>query len=70
MSQHQHLEQVRACLLEHRGSSSAEKHHRLQTLRYLDWLRSPMDEFADPTHVTSSAIVCPSAGPPAIVLHK
>ncbi|MFT5222048.1 MAG: 8-oxo-dGTP pyrophosphatase MutT (NUDIX family), partial [Glaciecola sp.] len=49
---------------------SAEKHHRLQTLRYLDGLRSPMDEFADPTHVTSSAIVCPSAGPPAIVLHK
>lgn len=38
------------------------------TLAYLDWLPAPLDELADPTHVTGSAIVLDAAG--RILLHR
>jgi 8-oxo-dGTP pyrophosphatase MutT (NUDIX family) len=39
-----------------------------RTLAYLDWLAAPLDEHADPTHVTGSAIVVDGAG--RILLHR
>jgi 8-oxo-dGTP pyrophosphatase MutT (NUDIX family) len=39
-----------------------------RTLAYLDWLADPLDEDADPTHVTGSAIVVDAGG--RILLHR
>jgi 8-oxo-dGTP pyrophosphatase MutT (NUDIX family) len=39
-----------------------------QTLAYLDWLPAPLDEHADPTHVTGSAIVVDGDG--RVLLHR
>lgn len=39
-----------------------------RTLTYLDWLSAPLDEQADPTHVTGSAIVVDETG--RILLHR
>jgi 8-oxo-dGTP pyrophosphatase MutT (NUDIX family) len=38
------------------------------TLAYLDWLAAPLDEHADPTHVTGSAIVLDADG--RVLLHR
>jgi 8-oxo-dGTP pyrophosphatase MutT (NUDIX family) len=39
-----------------------------RTVAYLDWLADPLDEHADPTHVTGSAIVLDGRG--RILLHR
>lgn len=64
-----HAAALRDTLLAHQTDSPGEERSRRLTLAYLQWLAAPMDETADPTHVTASAIVVPASGPPAIVLH-
>jgi ADP-ribose pyrophosphatase YjhB (NUDIX family) len=52
-----HLDVLRAQLRAHEPIDAAERRSLRRTLRMLDWLPEPLDEHADPVHVTGSAIV-------------
>jgi 8-oxo-dGTP pyrophosphatase MutT (NUDIX family) len=59
---------LREALRCHVPRDPRERWSRDRTLRLLDWLPSPFDEAADPTHVTGSAIVLDGAG--RVLLHR
>jgi 8-oxo-dGTP pyrophosphatase MutT (NUDIX family) len=48
---------LRAQLRRHAPNDAREAASLRRTVALLDWLRAPLDETADPTHVTGSAIV-------------
>lgn len=52
-----HVDRLRTQLLAHRAREPREQWSLRRTLAMLDWLADPLDETADPTHVTASAIV-------------
>ncbi len=70
MNDGRYVDQIRQALVAHRGASVREESSRRRTLSLLDWLRSPLDEYADPTHVTASAIVLSDEPSPEVVLHR
>ncbi|MFP4636407.1 MAG: NUDIX hydrolase [Nitriliruptoraceae bacterium] len=51
------LPRLLADLVTHRAGDALEARSLARTRRLLDWLDRPLDEHADPTHVTGSAIV-------------
>jgi 8-oxo-dGTP pyrophosphatase MutT (NUDIX family) len=59
---------VRAAVRAHEPGDAREARSCRRTLTYLDWLAAPLDEHADPTHVTGSAIVVDGAG--RVLLHR
>jgi ADP-ribose pyrophosphatase YjhB (NUDIX family) len=63
-----HLDVLRTQLRAHEPVDAAERRSLARTLRMLDWLRDPLDEHADPVHVTGSAIVRDGDG--RILLHR
>jgi 8-oxo-dGTP pyrophosphatase MutT (NUDIX family) len=62
------LATVRAEVAAHVPHDAREAWSCRHTLAYLDWLPAPLDEHADPTHVTGSAIVVDAAG--RVLLHR
>jgi len=60
-------EQVRALVSEHVPASTRETGAKARFLADLDRLADPLSEYADPTHVTASAIVVGTRG---TVLHR
>jgi 8-oxo-dGTP pyrophosphatase MutT (NUDIX family) len=59
---------VRTAVAGHVPGDAREAWSCRQTLAYLDWLAAPLDEHADPTHVTGSAIVLDAGG--RVLLHR
>lgn len=59
---------VRAQLDRHRPLDPIEARSLARTRQLLRWLARPLDEAADPTHVTGSAIVFDDAG--RVLLHR
>jgi 8-oxo-dGTP pyrophosphatase MutT (NUDIX family) len=59
---------VRAQLERHRPSDGVEARSLARTRQLLGWLARPLDEDADPTHVTGSAIVLDADG--RVLLHR
>lgn len=59
---------VLAALEAHRPADPVEARDLVRTLGLVRWLRAPLDEHADATHVTGSAIVTDGRG--GIVLHR
>jgi len=57
-------------LADHVAGDAAERHSIDRTRRLLRWLPSPLDQRADPTHVTGSAIVLGDDGRVALHRHK
>lgn len=60
--------ELRAHLAGHRARDPRERASLRRTLAMLDWLPRPLDEAADPTHVTGSAIVLDGDG--RVLLHR
>ncbi|HSK23866.1 MAG TPA: NUDIX domain-containing protein [Egicoccus sp.] len=60
--------ELRDHLAGHAGRDARERESLRRTLAMLDWLPHPLDETADPTHVTGSAIVLDAEG--RILLHR
>lgn len=52
-----YVDRLRSQLLAHRPREPREERSLRRTLAMLDWLAAPLDETADPTHVTASAVV-------------
>ena len=63
-----HVARLRAQLRDHRPRGPREERSLRRTLALLDWLPAPLDETADPTHVTGSAIVLGGDG--RVLLHR
>lgn len=63
-----HVDRLRRQLRHHEPREAREEHSLRRTLAMLDWLAAPLDEFADPTHVTASAIVL--GGDDRVLLHR
>jgi 8-oxo-dGTP pyrophosphatase MutT (NUDIX family) len=59
---------LRVALVRHRPRDAREASSHRRTLSLLDWLADPLDEHADPTHVTGSAIVVDERG--RVLLHR
>jgi 8-oxo-dGTP pyrophosphatase MutT (NUDIX family) len=59
---------LRGALVRHRPRDAREASSHRRTLSLLDWLADPLDEHADPTHVTGSAIVVDERG--RVLLHR
>jgi 8-oxo-dGTP pyrophosphatase MutT (NUDIX family) len=59
---------LRDALRAHDPRDAQERRSRARSLAFLDWLASPFDEEADPTHVTGSAIVID--GTARVLLHR
>lgn len=59
---------LRALVAAHEPATPREARARRTTLAYLAWLPRPLDEHADPVHVTGSAIVLD--GDDATLLHR
>ncbi|MFP4148247.1 MAG: NUDIX hydrolase [Nitriliruptoraceae bacterium] len=59
---------VRAQLDRHRPLDAPEARSLARTRRLLTWLAAPLDEHADPTHVTGSAIVLDERS--RVLLHR
>jgi 8-oxo-dGTP pyrophosphatase MutT (NUDIX family) len=59
---------LRAALAAHRPRDERERTSLRRTRSLLDWLSAPLDETADPTHVTGSAIVLDRDG--RVLLHR
>ncbi len=53
----EHVDRLRRQLEVHEPREPREARSLQRTLAMLSWLRAPLDETADPTHVTASAIV-------------
>ena len=63
-----HVERLRAQLRAHRPREPREQRSLRRTIALLDWLPAPLDETADPTHVTASAVVLD--GDDRVLLHR
>lgn len=63
-----HVDRLRAQLQAHEPREHREARSLTRTLAMLDWLPTPLDETADPTHVTASAIVLGADG--RVLLHR
>lgn len=63
-----HVDRLRHQLEAHQPREHREARSLQRTLAMLSWLRSPLDETADPTHVTASAIVL--GGDDRVLLHR
>jgi 8-oxo-dGTP pyrophosphatase MutT (NUDIX family) len=59
---------VRTQLERHRPGDGVEVRSLARTRQLLEWLAQPLDEDADPTHVTGSAIVLDADG--RVLLHR
>lgn len=57
-------------LASHTSGDKVEDHHLTRVLRLLQWLASPLDQHADPTHVTGSALVYDDDGRALLHRHK
>lgn len=57
-------------LLAHRPTTVREAGSRATILRYLRWLPRPLDEDADPVHVTASAVVLDGRGHALLHRHR
>ena len=55
-------------LARHRPGDAVEARSLARTLALVAWLPAPLDEYADPTHVTGSAIVLADDG--RVLLHR
>lgn len=62
-----HEEAIRAAVARLRPGDEREARSKARFLAELDRLPCPLDEHADPTHVTTSAVV---VGPRGVVLHR
>lgn len=62
------VDRLRAQLEAHEPREPREVRSLGRTLALLDWLPAPLDELADPTHVTASAIVV--GGDDRVLLHR
>jgi 8-oxo-dGTP pyrophosphatase MutT (NUDIX family) len=62
------LAELRAALAAHTPGDERERMSLRRTRSLLDWLPAPLDETADPTHVTGSAIVLDHDG--RVLLHR
>jgi 8-oxo-dGTP pyrophosphatase MutT (NUDIX family) len=62
------LAQLRDAIVAHEPQDPREARSRQLTLSLLDWLPAPLDQEADPAHVTGSAIVLDQAG--RVLLHR
>lgn len=62
------VDRLRAQLQAHEPREPREVRSLGRTLALLDWLPAPLDETADPTHVTASAIVV--GGDDRVLLHR
>lgn len=60
--------ELRSHLAGHAGRDPRERESLRRTLALLDWLPHPLDQTADPTHVTGSAIVLDGDG--RVLLHR
>lgn len=63
-----HLDRLRTQLQAHEPREPREERSLRRTLAMLDWLPRPLDQTADPTHVTASAIVIGDDG--RVLLHR
>lgn len=63
-------EQLRAHVMAHRPGTLREAASCRATLAYLAWLHAPLEETADPVHVTGSAIVLDGGGRTLLHRHK
>ena len=63
-----HVDRLRRQLRDHEAREPREERSLRRTLAMLDWLDAPLDETADPTHVTASAIVL--GGDDRVLLHR
>jgi 8-oxo-dGTP pyrophosphatase MutT (NUDIX family) len=63
-----HIRELRSALLRHHPRDPRERWSRQRTLSLLSWLPAPLDEAADPTHVTGSAVVLDAAS--RVLLHR
>lgn len=63
-----HVARLRAQLRDHAPGGSREERSLRRTLAMLEWLPRPLDEGADPTHVTASAVVVGGDG--RVLLHR
>lgn len=61
---------LRALVAAHQPASPREAASRRTILGYLQWLPRPLDEDADPVHVTGSAIVLDDRGRTLLHRHK
>ena len=61
---------LRDAVAAHRPATAREAAARQRTLALLAWLPRPLDETADPVHVTGSAIVLDGAGRTLLHRHK
>lgn len=68
MSTSGRLHALRGALEAHDPADAREAASRQRILALLDWLPAPLDEHADPTHVTASAIVIDERG--RVLLHR
>lgn len=62
------VERLRTQLAAHRARDPAETASLARARALVDWLPRPLDEHADPTHVTGSAIVLDADG--RVLLHR
>ncbi len=63
-------EDLRAIVAAHRPATPREVAAQHRTLAFLAWLPRPLDQDADPVHVTGSAIVLDGAGRTLLHRHK
>lgn len=63
-------QQLHELVAAHRPATAREDASRRRTLAYLRWLPRPLDEAADPVHVTGSAIVLDDEGRTLLHRHK
>lgn len=63
-------QQLRSLVDAHVPASPREAHSRRRMLAYLQWLPRPLDQDADPVHVTGSAIVLDGRGHTLLHRHK
>ena len=64
----EHVARLRAQLQDHTPRGPREERSLQRTLAMLAWLPRPLDETADPTHVTASAVVLGGDG--RVLLHR
>lgn len=64
------VQELMALVASHAPATAREAGSRRTTLAYLAWLAAPLDQTADPVHVTGSAIVLDGAGRTLLHRHK
>ncbi len=63
-------DELRAAVAAHAPATVRESTSHRRVLAYLEWLPRPLDQTADPVHVTGSAIVLDDAGRTLLHRHK